>query len=46
MMLTPETLDRAQAMLDAGLHLRNVVNALHVPKTTLHRALAARRGAP
>lgn len=37
--LTPEMLDRAQAMRAAGASLSSIVAALHVPKTTLYRAL-------
>lgn len=40
--LTPETIERARAMHAAGASLGEIVAALHVPKTTLHRAL--RRG--
>jgi len=37
--LTPEALERAQAMLDAGMCLRAIATELRVPKTTLYRAL-------
>ena len=37
--LTPEVLDRARMMLADGMHLRAIAAELHVPTTTLHRAL-------
>ncbi len=37
--LTPEALERAQAMRAAGMHLRAIAAELHVPTTTLHRAM-------
>jgi DNA invertase Pin-like site-specific DNA recombinase len=37
--LTPETLDRARAMRAAKMCLRDIAAELHVPTTTLHRAL-------
>ena len=37
--LTPETLERARAMLVNGMRLREVAMSLRVPITTLHRAL-------
>lgn len=37
--LTPDLLEAARAMLAAGRHLREIAAALHVPKSTLHRAL-------
>ncbi len=37
--VTPGVLDRARAMRAAGRRLREIAAELHVPKTTLHRAL-------
>jgi DNA invertase Pin-like site-specific DNA recombinase len=37
--LTPEALDRARAMRAAKMRLRAIAAELHVPTTTLHRAL-------
>lgn len=37
--LTPEVLERARAMRAAGKHFREIAAELHVPTTTLHRAL-------
>lgn len=37
--LTPEALNRARTMRLAGMHLRAIAADLHVPTTTLHRAL-------
>ncbi len=37
--LTPDVLARARAMLAGGIHLRAIAAELHVPTTTLHRAL-------
>lgn len=37
--LTADVLQRARAMRSAGMYLREIAAALHVPKSTLHRAL-------
>ena len=37
--LTPEVVARARAMRAAGMHVRDIASELHVPKSTLHRAL-------
>jgi DNA invertase Pin-like site-specific DNA recombinase len=37
--LTADVLQRARAMRAAGMHLREIASELHVPKSTLHRAL-------
>ena len=37
--LTPEALERARAMRASGMHVREIAEALHVPKSTLHRAM-------
>jgi DNA invertase Pin-like site-specific DNA recombinase len=37
--LTPDVLERARAMRASGMHVRDIAAALHVPKSTLHRAL-------
>ena len=42
--LTPEVLERARAMRAAGMHLRAIATDLHVPTTTLHRALTREVG--
>jgi hypothetical protein len=42
--LTPEVVFRARAMLDAGMRWRDVAAALHVPTSTLHRALSHDEG--
>jgi DNA invertase Pin-like site-specific DNA recombinase len=37
--LTPDVVRQARAMLDDGMRWRDVAAALHVPVSTLHRAL-------
>ena len=37
--LTPDVLRKARAMLDAGMRWRDVAAAVHVPTSTLYRAL-------
>ena len=37
--LTADVLERACEMRAAGMHLRQIAIELHVPKSTLHRAL-------
>jgi len=37
--LTPDVLERARKMSAAGLRVRDIAADLHVPKSTLHRAL-------
>lgn len=37
--LTPDVVDRARAMRASGMFVREIAAALHVPKSTLHRAL-------
>ena len=37
--LTPDALERAREMRGAGMHLSDIAAELHVPKSTLHRAL-------
>jgi len=41
--LTTEVIERARAMGEEGASLREIAAALHVPKSTLHRALARER---
>jgi len=38
--LTPEALQRALKMRDAGEKIRDIARALRVPRATLHRALS------
>lgn len=40
--ITPELLERAEAMLRSGLHLRETAASLGVARSTLHRALPKR----
>jgi hypothetical protein len=37
--LTPDVLERARALRAAGIRVRDIASELHVPKSTLHRAL-------
>jgi DNA invertase Pin-like site-specific DNA recombinase len=37
--LTPDMLERARVMRASKMHVREIAAVLHVPKSTLHRAL-------
>lgn len=41
--LTPDVLERARAMLAAGMHIRQAAAALRVPRSTLHQTILAGR---
>ncbi|MGH7268935.1 MAG: hypothetical protein ACREJ3_00775, partial [Polyangiaceae bacterium] len=42
--ITPDALARARVMRAGGMHLRAIARTLHVPRSTLHRALRQAEG--